>query len=176
MVPNDPDVMTPEWSVLREPSRPRAWMVGLARPARNDAEALALLAAPEFDPEAVAIVVTPEVTAEVAALAGGPPRAMGPCDVLDYEATRVSLRCHAEAPALLVVADTAMRGWRAAVDGAPVAIVRANLATRGVALPPGTHDVEMRFEPPGLFEGCLISTLGLLVSALAVVRGRVRRG
>jgi hypothetical protein len=172
LVPNDPDVMMPEWRVLREPSRPRAWMVGLALPARSEAEALARLAAPEFDPEAAAIVVAPEVTPEVAALAAGPPRALGPCDTLDYQATRVSLRCRADAPALLVLADSAMRGWHAAVDGVPRAIVRANVATRGVALPAGTHDVEMRFDPPGLVEGLLISTLGLLVSALAAVRGR----
>jgi hypothetical protein len=176
MVPSDPDVMAPEWKILRAPSRPRAWMVGGVLLAQNDAEALASLAGPQLDPEAVAIVMASEALREVAPLEGRAPRAMGECETLDYEATRVSLRCRAAAPALLVVADTAMRGWRAEVDGRRASILRANVAMRGVVLDEGTHEVEMRFEPPGLVEGFLVFLLGLLVSALALVRARARRG
>jgi hypothetical protein len=168
--------MTPEWTVVREPPRPRAWMVGRAVQAKDDAEALQDLAAPELDPEASAIVVAPEINADVAALGSGAPRAMGACDIVDYRDTRVALRCRADAPALLVVADTAMRGWRAWVDGAPTEIVRANVAMRGVALAPSRapHDVEMRFEPPAFVEALLIGALGWLTAALAIARSTRR--
>jgi hypothetical protein len=147
-------------------------MVGRVVQAKDDAEALRDLAAPDFDPEAAAVVAAREIDPELAALANGAPRAMGGCDVVDYRDTRIALRCRADAPALLVVADTAMRGWRAWVDGAPAAIVRANVAMRGVALAPAPapHDVELRFEPPGFVEALLIGALGWLTAALAVAR------
>ncbi|MGO9715197.1 MAG: hypothetical protein ACLQBL_40490 [Polyangiaceae bacterium] len=175
LLPDDPDLMRPVWTVKRAPARPRAWMVGLALPAKDDAQALKALAAPDFDPESAAVVAAPEVTPEVAALAAGEPRALGACDVADYQAARVRLRCRPSAAALLVLPDTAMRGWVATVDGVPAPIVRTNVAMRGVALSVGAHEIEMRFEPPGLVEGFLVATIGLLVAALAIVRARGQR-
>ena len=41
-------------------------------------------------------------------------------------------------------------GWRATVDGEPAPIERVNLLHRGVVVPAGAHDVELRYAPPGV--------------------------
>lgn len=83
------------------------------------------------------------------------------------------------APALLVVNDTALTGWTAAVDGEPATIVEVNGLVRGVWLPrAGEHRVTMRYVPPGLAAGALISLAGLLAAlgAIWVTRRRLLRG
>jgi hypothetical protein len=174
LIPKDADDPTTEWTVRRAPERPRAWLVGRVVVARDDVEAMKDLAAPELDLEGAAVVVAAEASSEAAALAKGPSRALGACDVVDYQAAEVTLQCRTDAPALLVIADTAMRGWQTALDGSPAPTLRANVAFRGVTLSPGVHEVQMRFEPPGLVEGLWVAALGALVSALAIVRARGR--
>jgi hypothetical protein len=172
LVPKDPDDPATEWTVTRAPERSRAWMVGRVIAAKNDAEAMKALAAPELDLESAALVVAAEMSPDANVLASGPSRALGACDAVDYQADHVHLRCKADAPALLVMADTAMRGWQTTLDGFPAPTLRVNVAMRGVVLSPGVHEVTMRFEPPGLVEGLWVATLAALVSALAIARGR----
>lgn len=38
-------------------------------------------------------------------------------------------------------------GWKAFIDGEPAPLLRANFLFRAVSVPPGSHVVEMRFEP-----------------------------
>lgn len=51
-----------------------------------------------------------------------------------------------------------------AADGAPLPLVPAMLALRGVPLPPGFEgEVALRYEPPRWRAGLLLGGLGLLV-------------
>ena len=59
------------------------------------------------------------------------------------------------------------RGWTAAVDGAPAPVLRANGKHRAVPLPPGAHDVRLRYEPPGFGAG-IAATLVAALAAMAV--------
>jgi len=76
-------------------------------------------------------------------------------------------------PGLLVIAEQFDPGWRARVDGKPARIVPADHLLMGVALPPGTHHVELAYTPEvfriGLF-GSLVA-LGML-AALSASRPR----
>src|SRR5207247_10707053 len=80
------------------------------------------------------------------------------------EPARVVVSASTGAPAWLVLTDTWFPGWRARLDGADVAVQRADHAFRAVALPPGRHEVEFAFTPRGLRPGVAIS-----LAALAVV-------
>jgi len=83
------------------------------------------------------------------------------------------------APALLVVNDTMLAGWSATLDGAPVPIVEVNGLVRGVWLPSaGTHRVTMRYLPPGLALGAVVSLAALAVAlaTMWVARRRLLRG
>ncbi|MBX3465825.1 MAG: hypothetical protein KF878_02875 [Planctomycetes bacterium] len=100
---------------------------------------------------------------------GPPPRAdalpPAPVEVLVDEPERLVVRVHAPRGGALVVADAFAPGWRCeAGDGAPLPLVPATLALRGVPLPPGFEgEVALRYEPPRWRAGLLLGALGLLV-------------
>jgi hypothetical protein len=60
-------------------------------------------------------------------------------------------------PSWLVLMDQMLPGWTATVDGNNVRIYRADAIGRAVHLPPGQHEVVMRYVTPGLVPGAWIS-------------------
>jgi hypothetical protein len=66
------------------------------------------------------------------------------------------------APARLVVAETWDRGWTAHSGGKEIPLVPADGALLGVDLGPGTGRVELRYRPPGLLAGAVLTGLTLL--------------
>ena len=62
-----------------------------------------------------------------------------------------------ERPAYFLLSDIYYPGWKAAVDGQERPILLADYAFRAVYLEPGTHIIEMWFEPPGWREGVILS-------------------
>mgnify|MGYP001382648048 CR=1 FL=1 len=62
----------------------------------------------------------------------------------------------------LVMRDSWGRGWSATVDGQEASVIRANGRHRAVAVPAGRHIVVLRYRPPGLRAGMLVSLLALL--------------
>ncbi|CAB4715552.1 unannotated protein [freshwater metagenome] len=65
--------------------------------------------------------------------------------------------------ALLVVSYAWLDGWHATVDGRSVPVTRANGLVLGVQVPAGHHVVHLRFSPPGLRFGALLSLLSLVL-------------
>ena len=83
-----------------------------------------------------------------------------------YEPNRIDIRTSCDAPSILVLSDNHYPGWRAAVDGGKVETLRVDYNLRGVALPPGTHEVRFTYRPKFALAGLLLSLLaaaGLLV-------------
>ena len=70
---------------------------------------------------------------------------------------------------MLVLNEAPSPGWIAEVNGQPAELLGVNLVARGIALPAGAHQVSVRFEPPGLAAGIVISLVatGLLIPLLA---------
>lgn len=87
-------------------------------------------------------------------------------------------------PGLLVVKDRLMPGWRASIDGKPVEWDTSNPwkgpdgrevnLWRQVALPPGEHKVEFRYDPPGLRSGFLLFLPSLAGVGVLAFLGRRR--
>jgi uncharacterized membrane protein YfhO len=71
---------------------------------------------------------------------------------------------------LLVLSERYDPGWRARIDGAEARPVRVDLCALGVAVPPGTHEVELRFVPVGLWPGLLAAAAAVCVLALFSAR------
>lgn len=90
---------------------------------------------------------------------------VGSATVSAYGNTRVSI--HATGPGTLILADSWYPGWNATVDGAPVAIERADLINRAIALSPGEHEVEFRYQP-GKLAWLLALSLGLVLATVGV--------
>jgi hypothetical protein len=94
-----------------------------------------------------------------------------PATIASYAPERVVVQAQAERPSLLVLTDLYHPGWRARVDGVETPLLRADYFFRGVPLGPGSHEVEMVFDPPSVWIGRLISlvALGVLVVAAALL-------
>jgi hypothetical protein len=156
-------------SLFREPIRvfgvpetlPAVWAVGEAVVA-DTARALEIAAGDGFDPKRTAIL------GEGAPLAGAGWRGRAP--VAQRKPDRVRVETDFSGPGLVLVLDGYDAGWRAAVDGAPAAIRRANIAFFAVEVPAGRHVVECVYRPPGLRIGLAVSALAALLALAALAR------
>ena len=78
-------------------------------------------------------------------------------------------------PGLLVIADTWMPGWTATVNGRPAYVHRGNHSQRIVAIPTsGFHEIQLKYTPPGLQLGTILSGLSLLVWIMLYVAAQLR--
>jgi hypothetical protein len=143
---------------------PRAWLV----PATQQLDASAVLRTIEtgllpdggaFDPAAVALV---EDGPQQDAAAVDPAARV---EMVEYTPTRIVLQAHSTSPAFLVLSEIFFPGWRASVDGSPAPIWRTDHVLRGLALPAGTHRVELVYAPRSVRVGAAISALSLVVLA-----------
>lgn len=102
------------------------------------------------------------------------PNAAGDPDVLaQVRRNEVVLRLRAPRPGLIYCSESQAPGWRAEVNGRSVPILAANYAFRAVPVPSGDVVVTMRYFPPGLRMGLLVSLAALLATlGLVLVRGR----
>lgn len=76
--------------------------------------------------------------------------------------------------ALVASSVTAVRGWRASVDGEPAEPVTVNGAFLGVRVPPGVHGVELVYSPAGWRRGWALCG-GALAALLVAGAVRFRR-
>ncbi|HEY7925716.1 MAG: YfhO family protein [Burkholderiales bacterium] len=85
-----------------------------------------------------------------------------------FSAAEERYRVETSAPAYLVVRASHARGWQAWVDGVSTPVLRANGKHRAIAVAAGTHEVVLRYAPPGLRFGQLASGLALVACALVL--------
>jgi len=144
---------------------PRFYLVGRTRPAGNLEEAAALVTDPAFDPRSEAIVETGDLPAG---------SALGSVRVLSYRENSVMLEVRSPEPSFLVAAESHYPGWRAWIDGREQPILYTNVAFRGLAVPAGSHQVVLAFQPKLPVLGGVLSGL-TLIGFLVPRLGRVRR-
>jgi hypothetical protein len=82
---------------------------------------------------------------------------------------------NAPARGRLVIAETWDPGWRAWIDGRPVAVERLHGILMAVPVGPGSGSVELRYHPDGFALGMVLSALGLCVLATGGARRRAGR-
>lgn len=152
--------------LCRVGAAPRAWIVPQARQVAVT-DMSAALSDPAFDfRREVLVEGAPSLSA-----AGGQGTV---ASVVDGPNT-VTLSLTTDGPAYLVLADAWEAGWRAELDGAPVAVLRADLALRAVAVPAaGQHRLVMRYRPPTLYAGAALTGLAVLAILALELRGQGR--
>jgi hypothetical protein len=67
-----------------------------------------------------------------------------------YTRSAVTIDVDTDRAGIVVLHDLYYPGWEARVDGAPAAVLRANILFRGVQVPAGRHKVEFAFRPLSL--------------------------
>ena len=107
--------------------------------------------------------------------AAATPQEVGRADIERYQPEHVRIRTEAPGRRLLVLTDTWFAGWVAEVDGVAAPILRANVAFRAVAIPPGRHVVTFRYEPASVRTGAWTSAAALAAIAAVVAAGWIRR-
>ena len=93
----------------------------------------------------------------------------------DVDTDTVRQTLHTDGDGVLVLRDSFASGWEARLDGRPVPVLRANGHYRGVAVPPGDHEVVWRYAPPRFRIGAVVSAASLLGVLGLWVAGRTRR-
>jgi len=75
------------------------------------------------------------------------PRRAGSVRIVRYGNTEIVLQTDSPDGGWAVLNDVWHPWWRAEVDGRPAPVLRANVLFRAVAVPPGQHEVRLRFRP-----------------------------
>ena len=153
---------------------PRAYVLPRAQafsPARHpDLTATQLVASPDVDLHTMVLIendpTTPQAPHGTQGAVAGQVEDLGP-NLVHVSAT-------ADSPSYLVLDDFYHRGWTARVDGQPARVFIANALFRAVALEPGPHQVEFRFEPLSHLAGAALSALSAL-AALVIIAWGARR-
>lgn len=133
------------------------------------------------DPEALRAIRDPAQPArEIAFLAEGEPLDAGPCQgswarLEQTGFNRLDIALEACADGYLVVTDAHYPGWMAELDGEEVPIRRADFLVRAVRVPPGRHQVVMRYRPWTAYVGAALSLLALAGWGLVLARTKRSR-
>jgi len=150
----------------------RAWVLDRERLVVNG------LSDPLFDPRQQ--VILEEAVSEIGGAAAAPAAETVEewARVVRYEDRRVDVEFQAAEKGWLVLNDVFYPGWVAELDVEPVEILRANLAFRAVAVPPGRHTLVFRYRPWSVTAGLWISALSLvlLLPLALLLAGRGTRG
>jgi len=157
--------------VLRRPTDPRAYLATSVQRVGRWSEAVEAMAAGHDFHRAPLVETDTGLPAFDPAESGATP--LGRVDITFFDPERVVLEVDASTPALLVLAEAWYPGWSATLDGSPAAVVPANAWMRGVSVPAGHHQVELRFRSRWLLPGALLSLL--TAAGLAVLLHRERR-
>jgi hypothetical protein len=75
---------------------------------------------------------------------------------------RVIFEAEANAPAMVVVAQSYYHPWHAYVDGQATALWRANYAFQALEVPAGKHEVKLVYEDDKFICGCIVSLISLI--------------
>ena len=158
---------------------PRAFVVPRARVADDDSTALEAMQDPAFDPSSEVVLhldgdpndsqidqqrLLPGAGLAARELSGAE------ATIAQYRPERVVIDVGLDEPGYLVLTDAWYPGWQASVDGEPVAVHRADLIFRAIALEPGKHRVTFVFRPLSWLVGTVASLFGLVL--LIVISAR----
>lgn len=153
---------------------PAAWVAPLMVKL-DDATTRATVLNPLFDVRRVAIFDTSAAVAAKPVDSPLPAAVTFGVKVGRYEPGAIDLTLEGAPPAgsALVVSENFYPGWRAEVDGKPVAVNRANLTLMGIELPAGARQVSLRFESEPVRTGMLVTLAALAISIAWLVVGAI---
>lgn len=156
--------------------QPRAVVVGAQRVVGGGQAALDAVANQGFDPRRS--VVTEQVMPGLVRLpefAGAASAPAGSATITSYGAQRVQIHVTSRRAGALVLDDSYAPGWRATVDGRPARVYQVDYVLRGVPVGAGAHTVIFTYQPTSWRVGWIVSLLGLVAVAAALLGGWRRR-
>lgn len=95
---------------------------------------------------------------------------------LRYEPNRIVFEVSLEKPDTVVLTEQYWPGWHARLKGREIPIRPIDGVFRGVALPMGSHRVEMVYDPPKLRQGAMLTLFGLFVAGVLALKRKKPAG
>lgn len=142
----------PSWLYRIDHVAPRAYIVHYAKEEKNVFNVLEQLSGERLDPAT-------EVLLNEIPRSGIQRGSQSRADIINYGNQEAIIRAFADAPGVLVLADSFYPGWHVYVDGKEEKLLRANYFFRGVGIPAGEHLVEFKYIPFWFYIGRVISIL-----------------
>lgn len=123
------------------------------------------LNSPSFDPARMAVVQkTPSVPCS------RPDSAQA--SIIGYQSRKITIQAYTSVAALLVLSEVYYpAGWTAAIDGQETEILQTNAVLRSVVVPPGSHEIVYRFDPPMYAAGYTITRIAWAIALCCVLIG-----
>jgi uncharacterized membrane protein YfhO len=87
----------------------------------------------------------------------------------------LDIRTRTASDGYLVISSVYYPGWKATVDGQPVAVERANSVIAALPLPKGEHQIRYWFDPLSVKIGLAMTAASWLIAAAVLVSGAFRR-
>lgn len=167
------------------PGVPEVWAAEGITAVDAPADAAGAMLVPSYRPGRDVVVVDGSEPGEWEASggAGGPDEAPGPAPVRDGGSPRVEpafedgglvAEVHARRPTVLVWRRAWLPLYRATVDGEPRPTLAVNVHHLGVAVPAGTHRVEIRLERRPLAAAAVVAAAALAFLAALATWGAAR--
>ena len=145
---------------LNTAALPRAFLVTRSHVVPDHGAAWEAIHAPDFDPARTVVLEEGQIANGKLQIADGELQGeSGGVSFVQYGLNAVELAVRAPVGGCLVLSDVYYPGWRAAVDGAPAEVLRADYAFRAVLVPPGEHTVTMTFAPATWRVGLVVSVV-----------------
>jgi hypothetical protein len=100
------------------------------------------------------------------------PQPNGPAEALRWQVDgdRMTIETRVDQDAWMIVAQTALPGWRARADGKPARVAIADGALVAVRVPAGTRMVTLRYLPASWIAGVVLSLLAWIASGALLAR------
>lgn len=128
---------------------------------------LALVASVPIGPRASASVYALDGGAEARWLGG-----RGTATLVERAPHDLVVETAGDAPGAVVLARNALPGWSLTLDGAPARLGATRDGWLAFQAPAGRHRAALRYVPPGLTSGIVVSALGLVLAAALGFRRR----
>jgi hypothetical protein len=152
---------------------PRAWLSSRAQTVADWRGALQLLLNKDFDPSGTALLyaMPKEIPEKLLKQAG---KFTQVADIRQTNNT-ITVRALSDTDAVLVVADSYYKWWRADIDGKPARVFKVNMAQKAVLFPAGEHTVRLRCVPVSFYAGCVLFAAGAPLAAWLLWLDRKKR-
>jgi len=137
----------------------------------DESRAISRVHEPDFDPGAAAIV-----DRQPDCLLGSSPDEKGTVEIVDSKDGYWKAATKSEAPAILVLAESAYPGWNVKIDGNPAEALTAYTTVKAVCVPAGEHVVEWSMGAGSLYAGAAVTVLTLIILIFAYLQHRKRSG
>lgn len=155
---------------------PRAYIVPNAMDAPLGPEAIGFLLYAPMDPKSSVLLDSPgadgsgeqsfwTLRGEPGAQSSTPIR---PAHLVESNGASEVYRVDGLTGGFLVRSVSFAPGWRAWVDGVEAPVMRANYLFQAVAIPAGSHEIELRYEPRAVVVGLWLSASSALIALIPV--------